>query len=138
MIDHDAESYPLEIKTNSILGSKDEIRIWFHDADEQWTGTVRIHFYSTLQYYLHNCRKQSDFPVTPPTAIDKIWRINVTSSPDIRVQIHCNGVEVLNKLLSDSTCRIEWKKEDWAKEKVKIKFNSVDNATDYYIPSPGK
>ena len=136
MIDHDAESYPLKIKTNSELGSKDEIRIWFYDASGQWTGTVRIYYFSTLQYYLHNCTKRADFPISPPTAIDKIWRITLATSPDIRVQIHCNGVEVLNNLLSDSTCKAGWKKEGWAKEKVKIRFSLDVNASDWRLLHP--
>ena len=136
MIDHDAESYPLEIKTDSELGSGDEVRFWFFDDNEEWTGTVRIRFLSTLKYYLHDCRVWANFPITPPNAIDKIWRINVATSPDIRVQIHCNGVEVLNNLLSDSTCKAGWKKEGWAKEKVKIRFSLDVNASDWRLLHP--
>ena len=137
MIDHDAESYPLEIKTDSKLGSRDEVRVWFHDADKKWTGTVRIFFTSPMQYYLYDCTKRADFPTVPPSAIEKIWTITLARSPDIRVQIQCNAVEVLNIMISDSTCKKGWKKEDWAKEKVKLMFSPDDKGSDDYIPSPG-
>ena len=139
MIDHDADSNTLEIKTDSELGSGDRVRVFFFDAGGQLSesSTVIVYFTSPMQYYVNHCTKRVDFPTAPPTAIEKIWRITLTTNPEPRVQIHCNGLEVVNILISDSTCKKGWKRKSWAKKKVKIKFAPDDNAADYYDFSPG-
>ena len=77
------------------------------------------------------------FPTNPPADVNKIWRISVTRNSGIRLQIHCNDVEVLNILMSNTTCDdITWSAY-WNRDIKKIYFDGGENATDYYRPYPG-
>ena len=139
IIQLDLENTSLEIKTDSTLGSGDIVDIFLYtsqrrDGDYN-VPRVAINFTSTPRYYFHNCGSfWTDFPTNLPAEVDKIWRITVDKTAGIRVKIHCNGVEVLNVLLSDSTCRGYrgyWKKY-WSRNFKKIYFRSSDTASDYY------
>ena len=47
--------------------------------------------------------------------------------------IHCNGVEVVNILMSDNTCGYSWWRELWSRDVEFIEFDSYyDSASDYY------
>ena len=147
-IEWDLESTPLEIRSNSVLGtdeSDDEVKVAFYSAKEEYAGQVNLYFKSTLQYFLGGCTTfGTNLPVTPPSTADKVWRITLTKTagvimivPRYRVVIHCNEVEVLNILLSDATCsKGQWSTE-WSRDVTKIKFLSDDTASDYYGPQPG-
>ena len=137
-IECDLESTPLEIRTNSVLGSHDEVRVNFYLAEANSAAGVFLYFTSTPQYLLSYCTSPTNLPVTPPSATDKIWRITLTRTAGVRLVIHCNDVEVLNTLLSDATCSYNsrWSTY-WSKDVAKIKFSSSDTASDYYRPQPG-
>ena len=137
-MDYDLESSPLELKTNSASGSGQLVHLQLVTIRDEWVGKVRITFGSTPEYQLVFCTKGwSNFQTVPPPATDKIWRITVTRSPDIRVKIHCNGVEVLNIVISDVTCGgSEWI-EHWTWDIEKIKFHATDTASKYYKPYTG-
>ena len=129
----DLETTPLELKTDSTLGSRDEIDIIFHNSLRQPAGCVEIHFDSTPKYWLYWCTgSPANFPSTLPTAVDKVWRISLTRTSDIRLQIHCNDLEVLSFLLSDETCdRSDWR-DYWSRDIERLLFFYEDTASDYY------
>ena len=131
-IEWDVESTPLEIRSNSVLGSDDKVVVVFYSAGGDSLG-VYLYFTPTLQYYLGYCSTYyTNLPVTPPSANNKVWRITLTKTAGVRLVIHCNEVEVLNILMSDSTCdNSEWSTY-WNNDVTKIKFASVDTASDYY------
>ena len=132
----DLETTPLEIKTNSRLGSGDRVWVRFSTTQGEYAGGVGIYFSSTLQYYLSYCNSRTNFPSNLPSKVDKIWRITLDRTAGIRVKIHCNGVEVLNILMSDDTCsNSDWSdwRDYWSRDVEKIYFNpSYDTASDYY------
>jgi len=135
-IEWDLESTPLEISTNSELGSGDKVRVFFYSADNKYAGTLLLNFLSTVQYELKWC----DSPMTPfdndlPSAIDKVWRITLTRTAGVRLVIHCNEVEVLNILLSETCSDNDWSTY-WNRDVAKIKFESTDTASDYYGTKP--
>ncbi|XP_063679529.1 uncharacterized protein LOC134815021 isoform X2 [Bolinopsis microptera] len=135
-IEWDLESTPLEISTNSELGSGDKVRVFFYSADNKYAGTLLLNFLSTVQYELSWC----DSPMTPfdndlPSAIDKVWRITLTRTAGVRLVIHCNEVEVLNILLSETCSDNDWSTY-WNRDVAKIKFESTDTASDYYGTKP--
>ena len=134
----DLESTPLEIRTNSVLWSSDEVDVHFFSAGGEYAGAVTLRFSSTLQYWLSWCTTSwYNLPVTPPSAAYKVWRITLTRTAGVRLVIHCNEVEVLNTLLSQATCSdSEWSTY-WSRDVTKIKFTSSDKASDYYRPQPG-
>ena len=134
-IDQDLETTPLEIKTNRIKGSNEVVYVGFYSAQEEEVGGVSLYFRSPAQYTVWFCTSNyNDLPSTLPTITEKIWQITLTRTSDVRLIIHCNGVEVVNILMSDSTCAgTDWKKY-WTRDVEKIRFPSTDTASDYYGP----
>ena len=108
----DLENTPLEIKTDSTLGSKDRVWLWFCTTQREDVGGVEIYFYSTPQYKLYYCTYRNNFPSNLPSEVDKIWRITFDKTAGIRFKIHCNGVEVVNFLLPDNTCGDSYRRRD--------------------------
>ena len=136
----DFETTLLEIKTNSWLGSGDEVRVYFYNSQGDWAGGVRMIFHSILQHWISWCIPSwTYFPSTLPTAADKVWRISLNKTSDITLQIHCNDIEVVNILMSDDTCDdSNWRKY-WSGDVDKMYFPRNDNASDYYRPfTPGR
>ena len=121
----DLETTPLEIRTNSEIRSNEKMFVWFRTADgEEAVGGFQIFFYYTgPKYYILYCSSsRTNFPRNLPTEVDKIWRITLDKTAGIRLQIHCNGVEVLNVLLSDDTCGVSYWRELWSKDVENIYF----------------
>ena len=110
-----------------------QINVCFFDAQGDYAGKVWIYFSSPRQYELDWCNSRTNFPSTLPTAVDKVWRISLTRTANITLQIHCNNVEVLNLILSDETCNdyTEWR-DYWTKDIEEIRFSSFDSASEYY------
>ena len=138
-IEWDLESTPLEIRTNSVLGSNDQVVVRLYSG-RNIAGQVSLRFISTaLQYYLNWCALSwTNLPVTPPSANDKVWRITLTKTVGVRVVIHCNEVEVLNTLISEATCIDSGWSTVWTRDMTKIMFMSdQDTASDYYRPQSG-
>ena len=127
MIDYDLENSPLQIRTNSEIGSNEVVRVFFYNA-----GAVELSVRSPPQYWLGGCTSYIDFPTALPSETDKVWTITlIRSSGTPRVVIHCNNKEVLNVVLSDSTCsRSDWR-DYWSKDVEWIQF-ARDSASDYY------
>eukprot|EP00116_Pleurobrachia_bachei_P002407 sb/3462669/ len=129
----DLEATPLQIKTDSALGSDEYIIVDMLDKDNFWIGSVAVRFSSPIKYYIGSCiNSYTNLPVQPPVEVDKIWTITKTETAII---ITCNGVEVLNYLFTDSSagsCATEWG-GDVVEE---IRFGTGDTASDFYIAAP--
>ena len=126
------ENTPLEIKTDSSLDSDEKVSLNFYTSGGSLAGGVILHFASTPQYELRYCTSSNtNFSTELPTDTNKVWRISQTRTSGIRLVIHCNEVEVLNILMSDSTCTHRWSRI-WNRRVEKFKFNGNDLASDYY------
>ena len=108
--------------------------VYFYTSGREYVGLVRIRFYSTPQYHIDYCMSSwTNFPVSLPTEVEKVWRITLNRNSGIRLLIHCNNVEVLNILMSD-TC-VYWSSYStyWSRTVGKISFYYYyDTASDYY------
>jgi hypothetical protein len=145
MIDHNLETTPLEIKTDSKLGSNERVYVWFYDArdaNDNRAGGIDIRFNSRLQYRVPFCHstdesRLNDFPDSLPTSTIRVWRVTLdkTSGITIRYKIHCNDVEVANVLLSDSECtgNDSWR-DYYSRTQVKLQKEYSDTASDYFRP----
>ena len=132
-IDADLENSPLEIKTDRLVGSGEEVSVWFFTTKGSFAGAVHLYFSSTPQYKLKDCTSWTKFPTALPTDTYKVWKISLTRTSGIRLVINCNEVEVLNVLLSESTCSVSWWNTGWSRDVEKISFSSYsDTASDYY------
>ena len=131
----DLETTPLEIKTDSTIGSGDYVYVYFLTSGREQVGYVTIRFSSTPQYYIGYCMySYTNFPVSLPTEVEKVWRITLNRNSGIRLLIHCNNVEVLNFLISSNTCYYSSWSTRWSRTVGKIWFYSPysDTASDYY------
>ena len=133
MINYDLESTPLQIKTDSAVGSEDILQVLFYTSteDSSWMARIWIRFYSPPKYHIVPCSDYTTFPSPLPSEVNKVWQITKLSGP--RITIHCNGVKVLDIEMSDSKCPDSgnWKTA-WRKDIEKIVFVSSDKASDYY------
>ena len=149
-VDYNLEKMPLQIKTDSLLGSGDVSRVYFYDSQSHYAGAFEIRFDSTPQYYIRGCRSHTDFPTNLPSATDKIWKIALLKSSEtineqvgdessaVRLVVDCNGMEVLNFVFSPSTCPDNnWISPYLGRHVTRIWFYSRDTASDYYVSQPG-
>jgi hypothetical protein len=135
-IDYDLETTPLEIKTDSMIGSEDKMRIGLHNSHGNNPVGFYFKFTSPPQYLVWLCNSSyTNFPTNMPAAIDKIWRLTLTRTSGNRLVIHCNEKEVLNILMSDSTCSERNWSAYWTRKVTKIEFDSKDTASDFYRPT---
>ena len=100
----------------------------------QEDSTVNIYFSSTPRYFIHHCLSQTyHFTTSLPPETDKVWKITLSRVSGIRLVIHCNDVDVLNMVISDSTCRTyDFWNTYWSRNMKKIYFNGDDTASDFY------
>ena len=148
-IEYDLETTPLEIRSDSELGSGDLVYVYFYTSQGDSAGGVWFKLTSPPQYNIYYCTPWTNFPTDLPTARVKVWRITVIrSSGIIGLQILCNGEEVLNTVLSDSVCTSyssssydHWERWNtyWNRDIAKIHFSRhEDTMSDYYRPyQPG-
>ena len=138
MIDFNLEQYSLVIKTDSTLGSNGVVGLRFYTSQGDSAGYLNLYFSSTPQYRIGACSSgRTNFPTNLPPDNNKVWRITLTRTSGIRLVVHCNEEEVLNTLISDSTCSSSYWSTNWSKEVAKIEFPFYDTASDYYQPQPG-
>ena len=131
----DLETIPLEIKTDSTIGSGDQVWVRFYTSVGDLIGRVRFRFSSTPQYHIAPCTSSwTNFPVSLPTEVEKVWRITLNRNSGIRFLIHCNNVEVLNFLMSSDTCGDSSWSTHWNKTVGKMAFfgPNYNAASDYY------
>ena len=134
------ETFPLEIKTRSSLGSDEVVSVGFFQST-QWSGKMgglNLHFTFPPQYQLWYCTNSKiDFLTDLPTEKEKVWKISLTRTSGIRLVIHCNNKEVLNFVFSDSTCsyvnnfNLRWNAY-WTRDVRYISFDTYDSASNYY------
>ena len=131
----DLKNAIIEIKTDSELGSDDQLRLLFYTSNGFSAGGFHAFFGSIPQYYLPDCySSRTIFPSNLPVARVKIWRITLTKTSGIRLQIHCNNVEVLNILLSDTRCSKKGWSTYWKRDVGVVDFDTgaLDTASVCY------
>ncbi|KAL5248875.1 hypothetical protein ACHWQZ_G017909 [Mnemiopsis leidyi] len=117
-INHDLETTPLQIITNTLLRQTDKVHVYV-----QHIGTIQISF-QHRRFYILSCGDY-EFPSDLPAEKDKIWTISRTKEA---LSILCNGVEVLNMVYAefDKYCT-----RAWSQSSALIEFRSDDLASDY-------
>ena len=133
-LDYNLEESPLQIKTDSLIGSNDEVRVWLRTSQEEIVGGVEFLFSSPPQCKIWACTGKRSFPSNLPSDFNKVWTISLDRTEGVRLVVHCNDVEVVDVLMSDSTCNDGKWRTQWIKSVGKIWFTNHDNASDYYRP----
>ena len=138
MFDYDLENTPLEIKTDSEVGSNEQMVVFFFTAQGSYAGGVGIYFRSKVQYFLGRCSTyEAKFPTTLPSTKEKVFRMTLIRTSGVRIKIHCNDEEIVNVLISGTTCTDSDWSTYWSREVKKILFYSDDTASDGYRPYTG-
>ena len=137
MINFELENSPLQIRTNSHIGSGAKIKLLFFNTLEDSAGGLTLQLKSTPRYFIDGCNGEAwvEVPSTLPQDLDRTWTITLSRDNDEkRVVVHCNNVEILNVVSSDTTCSDKNGETAWSKNVKKIKFSHKDKASDYYRP----
>ena len=136
----DLETTPLEIKTVSQAVEDNQISMtmYFRTVEGEMAGGLSIYIDPTPTYYLTSCASNRNFSTNLSATRNKIWKITLSKISGIRLQIHCNGIEVANVLLSDTICRSNWR-ERWNRDIERVEFIAGDSASEYYrLSNEGK
>ena len=134
MINHDLESTPLKIKTNTDIlnGEEESIRVVFLDSSGKTAGHVIIDIRQTTYYMIRYCMTSWDtFTWDTDTEIDKVWTITKESGPSIKIE--CNGKLIKRLVMSDITCDNSLWNFVWNTDVSKIEFTISDMASDFYF-----
>ena len=132
-INYDLENSPLQIKTDSLVGSNEIVGVYFYTSGGDEAGEVLLSFTSPPKYWLVYCSTSwTKFLTALPSETDKVWTLTLSrTSGTVRLTISCNNEKVLNVVFSDTICGYdEW--SNWKRDVEKIKF--VFTASDYYRP----
>jgi len=112
-IDYDLESHPLQIKTNSTVGSYETITVVFYSSTYNYIGGIYISFRDPPMYTIYSCADFTPFflPGDKDKDKDKIWTFTKT---DAALKMNCNGEDVLNYVFLESDyeeCASSWSQD---------------------------
>ena len=109
------------------------MRLFFYTDQTVYAGGLNIYLRSPPQYFIHYCLYETNFPAAFPTETEKVWKITLSRVSGIRLVIHINDVEVLDMVISNSTCvsNDAWNTY-WSRNVKKIYFWGDDTASDFY------
>ena len=140
-IGFDLENLSLYLKTDSLVGSDEEVNVYFH-RPQSTSGAAqgfKIYFTSSPYCYLYNCMKDEvtermDISTALPSTVEKVWKITLSKTSGYRLIIKCNKVEVLNMLLSNCDHPSASNGRAWGPDVMVegIYFSPSDTASDFY------
>jgi len=132
LIDFDLETYPLEIKTDSLTGDDSIIEVTLYEESggsaSDYVAYIDIIFGDEPTYLISSCvTSDTVFSTTLPSEQEKIWTITKTNTT---LTILCNGIEVVEVIFSAYT---EACQNAWSSDVEKIMFSAGnDTASDGY------
>ena len=118
----DLGTIPVAIKTDSVVGSFDLLRIVFYSPQQEYAGQIDISFSAPPHYYLHQCLSSpdpADLQINFPSERDKILkiaRIRDQEENSVRLQVTCNDKEIVDVTLSNETCKARGWSTVWNRE----------------------
>ena len=129
------ESAPLEISTVSIVGSGDEVAVFF-SSQMSLAGGVVISLTPYPTYHLPRCDVEKTYFTNPLPSGSGLMVFRITkehiSPVSVGLVIHCNDKEVASVLLTHSSCHTEDWIQFWTKDTAYIEFESFDKASYFY------
>ena len=132
------ESSPLQILTDSVLGSNDKLRVEFEPEASGLAHDFTILFTDPPQYQIGRCMSEAVTFNIPDTQI-RTWTITKTNNVNNEaLSLSCNGIEIFNYLFSTSSnsdCVTRW-----TTDVVDMLFKGdrwgTDTASDEYREKP--
>ena len=135
------DSVTVKFKTIQTVSSDEEyVKLSYFDEEGDPKGNLQIYFglpkISTILFYCQG--SPVEISANLPDEVEKVW--TVVRTTDYRMLVHCNGVEVLNFLLSDETCPYEYgslKWDFWWKGEVhhiRLRSSTIGVLSGYMMP----
>ena len=141
-IDISLETTPLEIWTNSTMGSGDSVALKLLSEKEEWLGTLELRFTAPPRFQPLPCMnhyEDLDMSACPSSVPSRVWRISlIRSTEQLMITTHCNGEELANFEATGIKCGSSVWNAYWSRSMVKIEFWESDSATDFYRKYIGK
>ena len=130
-IDYDIQEVPLQIQTDSTLGSGEMMWVRFKGGNVEFGMEVK--FSNPPTYDIGYCTPSDADPTfaLPGPGEVQIWTITKYST---KLTLHCNGVKIFNYQFSDSDrpdCLNKWSTETTA-----FQIHSTDTASNFYRAAP--
>ena len=79
IVHYDLESYPIQIKTDSKIGSRDYIQLDVY-SKINYIGFISIQFHDPMTYQVMFCFGINKFLTPPPEESETIWTITKNST----------------------------------------------------------
>lgn len=131
-VNADLSQGKLEVQTESLKGSLDDIKIFFYSMPNSLAGGFGVRFRTPYDYSISYC-KSGFFPFTeePPATNNKVWTFFKRGNT---FTVECNGKVLLNLDTSECSEQDKWK------QPIKIiQFHSFDEASKQYrVIPPGE
>ena len=128
----DLESCPLQVQTDSVVGSGDVLWVRFLKLNSGEGPGISIKFNDPPTYSIGRCSNISNEEFTLPGADKhKIWTI---SKQNDKLQLNGNGVELFDFNFKDSSeldCKTMWAL-DFAHIKFMSTVDNIDTASDMF------
>ena len=139
MIAHNLETTPFQIKTDSAAESGHSVYVHLYTAGGDNAGSIYFHLTITPKYWIDGCLPSyNDFHSALTSEVNRVWQISKLPGP--RLTLQCNGVTVVDLLMSDTTCSVSNWSKFWRRQVEQIKFSkSYNTASDeFWGPLPGE
>ena len=134
VVEFDADTFSLQIKTDAKDGSFKNTKLSLKTADDEDAGAIFLNFASTPTYRFENCMDSGYDLWDAPLGAERIWQLTITTSPEVRVKITCNGELLANSGINDVNCLLTNWADTWGKKVKKIMFLDGDSASVFYRP----
>ena len=132
-IDFDLETTPLQIETDSMVGSGDLIWVRFNPLNSDSGPRISILFQDPPSYYIGYCLTDNISFTIPSTENKRVWTIRKTATT---LQLLCDTKQIFILNFADSPrkqeCTSNWSNLDTAH----INFQSTDTASDSFRQRP--
>ena len=125
-IEFNLESTPLQIYTDSEIGSGEKLWVQFSDSTGDVFGGISVDFTSQPTYSLGYCDSQVQIsPTKLGPNINRVWTIVKWGT---NVKLYCGGVQIFDietQLSEKTSCRTRWALHS-------SKFQCAGTAADFY------
>ena len=126
-IDFDLDSAPLQVHTNSAVGSRDILWVRFVELDSDYGPGITLEFNNPPEYIIGLCNPKLISFTMPCAEEFRIWTIRMQNNI---LQLSCNGLEIFDLNIAESSkddCR-----KMWSLDFAHFKFGTTDSASDAY------
>ena len=131
-IDIDLDVTPVQIKTDSRVGSGDRLWVRFVERSTDNGPGISVFFTDQPTYELGYCTSQPQFVnFNMPAATDNHVRIWTITKTDNKIKLQCNETVIFDINYKTNT---EICKSFWSLDFGQMKFQSEDTATNFYRP----